>query len=227
MLSPSSLPILFNFSPFYYFIRMITAYLILCLVSPLFCLTPQEAADRAKTSWAKADNFIAEFSLEVHWDLSGEINRDEGTVYIQKPDKYRLETTQSVVVTDGKTFYRYSKAKNQVMVNDLINAEESYNPQSLFINTLLRFKAETQEDVVLGKKNLLKIHMLPQDPKDFIVSLELYITPDTYQIKRIEMKDKSDNLSYYTIKSLKTPSSIPARHFLFTPPAGAELLDLR
>ena len=75
-----------------------------------------EVIRRLQGQFAAMHSLSARFEKRHCWNLDGQTHEIEGRIYVQKPDRFRLETGMQTVVTDGETVWSYVPENRQVLV---------------------------------------------------------------------------------------------------------------
>jgi outer membrane lipoprotein-sorting protein len=74
----------------------------------------KEVLEKVRTAYASIKDAELHFSQRTKFSLSKLEQRGSGILYLKKDNKYRLETGDQTIVTDGNTVWRYSVSTNQV-----------------------------------------------------------------------------------------------------------------
>ena len=152
----------------------------------------------------------------------------QGTLYLRKPEQYRLETDQQTIVTDGKSIWTFNKANNQVVI-------DKYNPSPTTVTPerLLGELPSSSGVVLMGREtvNGTECEVLKLIPKSkslsSIRSLKLWVDPETWLMKKIQSLDAGENTATYSIESVRVDSNLADSLFTFKPSSTVEVIDLR
>ncbi|MFW6254101.1 MAG: LolA family protein, partial [Chitinivibrionales bacterium] len=68
------------------------------------------------------------FDLSIFWAVRERTEEKKGELYVSPGDKFRAEVGQTIWVSDGQTYWQYSKAANQVVIKDLLDVDLSMHP---------------------------------------------------------------------------------------------------
>lgn len=72
----------------------------------------QEIIKKVQSNYNSINDAKASFSH------SGKRTSEAGTIFIQKENKYRIETKGQILITDGVTSWSYSIKKKQVVIDN-------------------------------------------------------------------------------------------------------------
>jgi chaperone LolA len=207
------------------FIRTFT---LLVLISGFcFAQSGKEIIESLRKKYASIDDAVVKFEQTVKYGVSKFEQSFSGTFYFKKKNKYRIETDQQIVVTDGVTSWLYSKVNNQVIIDKYREDKDTSSPEKFllsisdeYIPVILR--TERNE----GKKIYI-LKLTPRDENSSIESAKIWIVEGDLQITRVEITDISGTVTTYSVKSIKINSGVEDSIFKFSIPSGVKVVDLR
>jgi chaperone LolA len=207
------------------FIRTFT---LLVLISGFcFAQSGKEIIESLRKKYASIDDAVVKFEQTVKYGVSKFEQSFSGTFYFKKKNKYRIETDQQIVVTDGVTSWLYSKVNNQVIIDKYREDKDISSPEKFllsisdeYIPAILR--TERNE----GKKVYI-LKLTPRDENSSIESAKIWIVEGDLQITRVEITDISGTVTTYSVKSIKINSGVEDSIFKFSIPSGVKVVDLR
>jgi chaperone LolA len=206
----------------------IRTFALLVLISG-FCYAQsgKEIIESLRKKYASIDDAVVKFEQTVKYGVSKFEQSFSGTFYFKKKNKYRIETDQQIVVTDGVTSWLYSKVNNQVIIDKYREDKDTSSPEKFllsisdeYIPVILR--TERNE----GKKVYI-LKLTPRDENSSIESAKIWIVEGDLQITRIEITDISGTVTTYSVKSIKINSGVEDSIFKFSIPSGVKVVDLR
>jgi outer membrane lipoprotein carrier protein len=207
------------------FIRTFT---LLVLISGFcFAQSGKEIIESLRKKYASIDDAVVKFEQTVKYGVSKFEQSFSGTFYFKKKNKYRIETDQQIVVTDGVTSWLYSKVNNQVIIDKYREDKDISSPEKFllsisdeYIPVILR--TERNE----GKKVYI-LKLTPRDENSSIESAKIWVVEGDLQITRVEITDISGTVTTYSVKSIKINSGVEDSIFKFSIPSGVKVVDLR
>jgi outer membrane lipoprotein carrier protein len=168
-----------------------------------------------------------DFEQEFIWALAGETQVLNGTLYLKKGDRYRVETPNQMIITDGKTVWTYSLDKNQVFVDNLEKSKDNPLPRDLIIKYTRDFKPKLLRSEKVGEADCYVLSLTPRDENSFIRIVTAWIDKSTWLAARIEQTDISDNKTVYLLKNVQRNAALADGLFTFKIPSDAEVVDMR
>jgi chaperone LolA len=190
-------------------------------------LNAQDAQEIIKNVQSKYNSIIdaqATFSQYVKYS-SGSSQSSSGIIYIQKEDKYRIESKNEVVVTDGVTSWSYSKKKKQVIIDNYKKDGNTFSPNKFLFNYPENFYSDLEGTETISG---FECHVLKLSPrhKGSVKSAKIWVDKEDNFIRKITI-NSSESSSTYTLKKITLDAGISSSKFTFSPPEGVEVIDLR
>ena len=190
-------------------------------------LTVKQVTEQLHHRYEMIDDAIVQFEQHVKFGFSNLEQSFNGILKMKKPKHYRVESENQTIVTDGKTVWAYSKANNQVIVDNYKENSNSISPEQFMLNlpenyyaSLLGYEKQTTEKVVLLK-------LIPKDDRSFVKSVKISVEENSWMLRKIVILDINDTETTYTVKDIKLNTNIKEKTFTFETPIGAEVVDLR
>jgi chaperone LolA len=207
---------------------LIRTFTLLVLISGFcFAQSGKEIIESLRKKYASIDDAVVKFEQTVKYGVSKFEQSFSGTFYFKKKNKYRIETDQQIVVTDGVTSWLYSKVNNQVIIDKYREDKDTSSPEKFllsisdeYIPVILR--TERNE----GKKVYI-LKLTPRHENSSIESAKIWIVEGDLQITRVEITDISGTVTTYSVKSIKINSGVEDSIFKFSIPTGVKVVDLR
>jgi chaperone LolA len=207
---------------------LIRAFFLFCLPFAIFA---QEKADgivaKIRQTYEKLESLKGEFEQQYTWSLAGETQTLNGTLYLKKGDRYRVETPNQMIITDGKTVWTYSLDKKQVMIDRLEKSKDNPLPRDLILKYTRDFKARLLRSEKFGGVDCYVIALTPREEDAFVQSVTAWIDKTTYLAPRIEQVDINDNKTVYLLKNAQRNAPLADALFSFKIPDDAEVVDMR
>ena len=194
----------------------------LCLPVMLLAQTADEMAKELEKLYSKGAGTTISFVLD------GEKN---SLTFKNSSPKFRLESPNDLIISDGVTIWHYGKKKKEVVIDkassnaaSLSNAEE-----------ILKFSSN-YSGVLTNKHNLYELQLSPSKNIEKIMASAGGISQITFaftrtgksgvQIKKVSARASARNISVsnITIKSMK---KLADATFIYIPAKGVKITDLR
>lgn len=200
--------------------KLILVFLAVAITSVASAQDAQEIIKKTQDTYRDINDAKATFSQTVK---SG--GSSSGTIYIQKGDKYRIETKGQTIVTDGTTSWSYSPKKKQVVIDNYKNDKNSFSPNRFLFNYPEEFYSDLEGEEKAGGADCYVLKLTPRN-KGSIKSAKIWIDKNDYLIRKITISS-SESTSTYALNNIDLNPGLNSSKFTFSPPSGVEVIDLR
>lgn len=164
------------------------------------------------------------FDLTIFWSVRERYEKKSGELIFSPGEKFRLTMGNSTWISNGQTYWQYSKKTNQVVIKSLLDIDLSMHPSSMmqsFLSYSFNIHASDDKAFVLKWEGDSKNSDLPY--KKVMVNVD----KKRMEITELTVTDDDNNESRYTFKKAKFGEKQPASVFEFSIPEGADVLDTR
>jgi outer membrane lipoprotein-sorting protein len=178
-----------------------------------------------------SNNFLKELQSkfdsinDLEANVFQSINDDQklpGKLFYKKDNKFKLETDNNIIVSNGKTSWNYSKKENKVIISS--NDDESVGAFSI---QKLVYEYPYQCQLHLERFQEQKVlTLIPCDSSLSFSFIKLFIDQD-YLIAKILVSQGPGALLIFNISDYVLNKNIPDSKFSFTSPEGCKVIDLR
>jgi len=144
-------------------------------------------------------------------------------------DKYRLGVSGQEIINDGKLMWTYLQDANEVTITENDAEAEAMSPNKIFDMYKKGYKyAYAGSQTIDGVKHDV-IELAPEDRKNPIYKVRLYISQQDKTLKSWEMFRNNGNRYAYTIKNFQANPALAADAFTFNKAKhkGVSVVDLR
>jgi outer membrane lipoprotein carrier protein len=173
--------------------------------------------------FADVTKYTAYFSQVVVDDAHKPIQESKGRLWIERPNKFRWNyesPSKQQIVSDGEKLWVYDEDLKQVTVRSLKQGLLD-TPAMLLAG---RGRVEDQFEVKdAGSENSLEwVQLLPKRKDSGIDQVRLGF--ERGRLKALELLDGLGQTTRYTLNSAVENQPIDPNRFLFTPPAGVDIV---
>ena len=197
--------------------------IIACLLSVLF-LNKSFAQDNALNVLDKLQqkfSSINDLTANLTQSVNGNLNL-KGMVYYKKENNLRFEFKNILLISDGVTYWSYNQKDNKVVISDY----ESEGNKILSIRQIIYEYPEDCEMTTYELNNQTVLELIPKDDTFQFKSIKLFLNKD-YLINEAIIDDPAAGEVEINISDYKLNNNLPEALFVFTPPEGSEIIDLR
>jgi chaperone LolA len=198
------------------------------LCSQLSAQSVEDIVEEIQDRYDNLKYFSADFTQVEKFNLTGTENKTKGKIFVRDGVKYRLETDDRTIVTDGTTVWTWSVFNNQVLIDRAKKDDGAMLPRDLLFKYPREYYASLLEEVTYNGRDHYVLKLDPkEDTHGYIKTMKIWVDTDSYLISKIEYTDLNDNTSAFEISKINTKKELPDALFTFTPPQGSEVIDLR
>lgn len=167
------------------------------------------------------------FTQRVKFNLLKAEYTSSGTLYMKKVNHYRIEMEDRTFVTDGKTVWSYSPANKQVLIDTYKDDPRSFSPEKFLLSVPKDYYSAILSREKVQGQNVVVLKLTPKDEKASMKSLKLWVHEGEWLLRKAEIIDISNNVTVYTVLSIRLNTALSDSTFSFVAPPGVEVVDLR
>ena len=188
---------------------------------------PQEILESVRK---KYDGILdAELKFTQHTRFPGSTleQRAKGTLYLKKEHKYRIETDDQTVVTDGETVWSYSVPNRQVLIDRFKPSDRSFSPERILGGATDEYAATVRGREKSGNTECIVLNLIPKGERSLLKSLRLWVDPSEWLVRKAELTDVNGKVTTYTVSDITLNPGLSDSRFVLQIPEGAEVVDMR
>lgn len=201
----------------------------------LCCLAPgaaqaqsaDEVLGRIRDRYADVRDLQIAFTLQTSFAGSRVERRSDGTLLLKKEGKYRVDTGDRVLVTDGATVWSFTPATRQVLVDRVRPESRAWSPERILTGDGGDVAATALGTDRVQGRELVGVKLVPREESAAFRSLKLWSDPDDWLIRRAEAEDLNGVTTVYTVTSIRVNPGLADARFTFVVPDSADVVDLR
>ena len=165
----------------------------------------------------------AQFSQVVNDKQGRKIQEVEGTMQLQRPNKFRWDYKkpyEQQIVSDGKQVFLYDTELQQVTIRELSKSLGS-SPAALLAGGEAVEKSFTLKNAI-RKDGLTWVLALPKDKESGFDRVLLGFKAD--KLRKMELYDSFNLVTHITFNEVERNPVLQEATFLFTPPEGVDVV---
>jgi outer membrane lipoprotein carrier protein len=204
----------------------LTLLIILLFCSVAFPITSEELALKVEEKYRSIKDLSIDFTKTLKSEIFETEKETKGKMYLKNPDKFRIETKDEVIVTDGEFLWTYSEQNEQVIKNTLEKSENIFKPNQYLSNFRKEYKAKLNGEEKIDKTECYKLVLTPKKEDSFITKMIIWIDKKTLLAQKLEYRDSNDNQITLIFDKIKINKDLKDSRFIFKTPKGIEEVDL-
>ena len=182
--------------------------------------------ERLLAKYNAIDALRAEFTQTMSSSYMEQDESFTGTLILQG-EKFRIETGTEVLVVNGQETYVYRPVEQQVLINDVVESEDSFMPNEFLLHHDERFDVLDVDEVTYDGARHFRLNLKPKNPDSFFKEATLWMRHRDDVITKLTVLDVNETRMVFTLDNIELNPSLDADTFSFTPPDGVEIIDLR
>jgi outer membrane lipoprotein carrier protein len=173
------------------------------------------------------DGLQASFTQVIGSSFADGSTRVEGSVLLSG-NRYRVNTPDQTVVSDGTTTWIYTPADNQVVVNDA-DTEGAVTPETFLTASADRYEVESSTSASRRGTPHVRLTLVATDSSSRFAEATLWVRRADQVVTRMRARDRNGSTLDLRLRDLVVnPEALHSETpFRFTAPSGVEVVDLR
>ena len=211
--------------------KHILILLLVCTVittNLVFAEDVNDIVKKVQKTYDKIDDFSATFKQIETFKITGSKSETVGKIFVSGGEKYRFESEDQTIATDGKTVWTYNTQSKQLLIDNVREDSGVLLPRDLLFKYPKTYFATLLSQDDSGKHKIYEIRL---DPKEnvygYIKSIKLWIEDKTWLVQKIETTDLNGNTSLFEISDQNTKAKIDPEIYKLKPDADTEVVDMR
>lgn len=203
--------------------------LVLTAIIPLFvawAIDAREIIENVQERYDDMTDATITFSQSVRFKVSKAEQTVKGTLLFKKPNKYRIETEDRTVVTDGKTSWSWSPRNRQVVIDNYKEETHSLSPEQLLLSYPKDYISTFIGEEKLAGQSAYVLKLTPKEEGSFATAMKIWVARD-WLIRKVEITDVNGAVTTYIIEKIAIDQKLADSGFNFQVPEKAEVIDLR
>ena len=184
-----------------------------------------------KNTYAKMKSFEADFNQELFHRESNTTQQRKGTIIFEQPANINWETKKpyaEILIINDKEIWNYLPDEEIAYRYHTNIMESSHIALSVITgqnNISDNFEIEELNDADATKKGLKAFLLYPLTPSPQIVEAQLWIDPETSQIRKATILDFYGNINSIEFTKFNANARVKKQDFIFKSPDGIDIED--
>ncbi|MBN2417085.1 outer membrane lipoprotein carrier protein LolA [bacterium] len=209
------------------------AHLILCaaLALPLSAaaqrLSPSAVLKNVEQALQRAGAMNITYKEHYLWSLTGAEQTSSGTLMLEGEEKFRAETGDQVMISDGKTLWSYNIPAARVIIDRMESNEDTMLPRRILFHYSRDYDLRIGDEEAVNGVTCLKLMFTTSTGQTMFPDVTVWVNRDTWMIVQVKQVDLNANETTYLLERVEVNQTFPRETFTFTPPEGVEVVDMR
>ena len=190
-------------------------------------ITAKEIIEKVQAKYKKTNTLIAKYTQTTKFKLTKFEQSVNGTLYLKKEKKYRIETNDQIFITDGVTSWAFTNKTNQLVIDNFKEDKNSISPEKFLVEYPEDYYSSLIGKSKVNNQEVYELKLIPKSSNNFIKSMKVWVDDDEWFIRKVELTDINDNITIYTVKKVDVNVEINNDKFQFKPGKDVQVIDLR
>lgn len=169
-----------------------------------------------------------DFKQINRFKLTGIQNEVYGSLWISNDNKFRLETEDQLMVSNGENYWRYNKLENQVIIDYAKKSQQDVFLNNFLFNISDHYFSQIIKEEKEGKQKIYEIRLTPKIPDNsFFRYIKVWLIDKSWELKKVVYVDFNENEVEYEVEKMVINPKVSKDAFHFESPEGVEIVDLR
>ncbi len=210
------------------FSAVLVSWLIVLPGGDCQALSPQGAMKKLRKRYRSVKTLQAHFVEMFEWAMTGETVRREGSLVITADDRFRIDTPEQLIVSDGETVFRYNRTTSKVIIEPVGGDKQEMLPRRMMLGFADEFKATALAELPVAGRPGFRLDMIPDDPEEVMITgATLWVSAADLVVRRLKLVDLNGNSTTYILSDVSFDLPVDSTVTTFVVPDGVELFDLR
>lgn len=185
----------------------------------------EEIAQKIAKMYLGAQDLQMNFKKEMKSEVFKEVKPIKGVIYLKQPDKFRMESSEEIIVSDGQVVWTYTKELQQV-TKQKVQSGQKFNFLSFLEDMQVKYEAELLGAEKVQGAECKKMLLTPKERGTDFEKLTLWVDGKSYLIRKMELQDLPGNRTRFWFTEIKINPGLAESRFEFKPTGKVELIDL-
>ena len=187
-----------------------------------------EIIKKVKDSYDDLKTFYADFNQNSYWKLADNAHEQKGKIWLKGKDKFKIETEDQTVVSDGKTIWTHSQFNNQVIIDNVEKSGEDVRlPKDIFFKYSEDYTPVFIQDEEIDNQDCSVVELRAKTEDIFIKYMKIWINLKLSVPIKIEQVDINGNSTSYLLSNIQVNDIINDDLFIYNVPDSVEIIDMR
>ena len=175
--------------------------------------------------WESLPGMTAQLTHTWEWVLAGETQITTGSIFLADNNRFRIETEDLMLVSDGRSVWQYSPSQKQVIIDRIDPLKPNASPEQLFSAFTRNARPEWVREEREGRSRFAVIRLHREEAAD-PRTVEAWVDSERFLVVKLLYTDGAGNRHRYELDDIEVAEQSDER-FKFDIPEGVVVVDLR
>ncbi len=207
---------------------LVTQIFLLLLTISGFAANVNKIIKNVQKTYDNMDQLSATFVQVQTFKITGSVSETFGKIYVKNGEKYRFESEDQIIVTDGKTVWTYNNISKQLLIDNVRKNSGALLPRDLLFKYPKQYLATLLNTEKKDGKTIYVIRLdAKEDTHSFLKGIKIWVEKDRWLIRKIETTDLNGNSTLFQIEQMDVKTPLADSLFTYHPGPDTEIVDMR
>ncbi|OQY28023.1 MAG: outer membrane lipoprotein carrier protein LolA [Candidatus Cloacimonetes bacterium 4572_55] len=199
-------------------------------VQPPAQLDGQQILKNVRETYKDVESVKANFSQELFISLTDEIQKSEGNLSLQSPDKFCLiyeEPEKQTIVSNGEKVWFYDIEMEQVIIREAIVVDPALNPLTILTQIEEKYEAQSKGEAKVDDKECFQLLLVAADSVSApaVKEMTIWVDETNWFIRQFQIYNENGDYTVYTLRRIELNPDLEEEKFKFEIPKNVEIID--
>jgi len=189
-------------------------------------ITADELARQVENKYRSFESLSMDFVKVVRSKIFETETTVQGKMIFKNPDKFRIDTQDETITSDGKFVWTYSAENAQVIKNLAERSEDFFKPYQYLSDFRSRYVPQLDGEEKIDRIQCFKLALTPREEDASIKNMTVWVDQKSLLARRLVYQDLNGNQTTLTFQHIKPNRTIKDSEFVYQAPPGVEEVDL-
>jgi chaperone LolA len=203
--------------------RNIIAFILISTVA--FAQSGSEILKKVQNKFRSIDDFTANFVQSYGQSNDSKTSNMSGKFFYKRKNKFVVELSHQTITCDGKIIWNYDGRFKRVVISNVADDPTSFLLEKFIFDYPPHCNVSLVKDkpALSGEKIL---ELIPKDQTMQFKSVYIWVSKQGL-ISRMDILDRGDINYTFQFSDFKLDQNLPDTKFIYYPPKGIKVIDLR
>ncbi|MFH0881566.1 MAG: outer membrane lipoprotein carrier protein LolA, partial [bacterium] len=197
---------------------ILPVFLLITVAFPVSAKPPsgKKIIDRVQNAYEELKTLRCKFRQESSLPLmDDEPAVTEGTMELASDDRFRFETSEMILVCNGRTLWRYNPVGDPptVIIDTIDDVEPGLIPREILFEFPKKFNVTQVEEGTLSGNRVYILDLVPKEQGLGVKRIKVWVDEEDSLTRRMEFVDEADNLTVFALTDVQKNVEIADARF--------------
>ncbi len=185
-----------------------------------------ELAAQVEEKYRSLKSLSVDFIKTVRSDIFETESTVKGKMVFKNPDRFKIESEDQTIVSDGEFVWTFSAENQQVIKNLIDRSQNLFKPYQYLSNFRSDYVPQLEGEEKIDRRTCFKLLLSARKENDLIRKMTAWVDKKDLLARKLQYEDSNDNQITLTFQHIRTNRKVKDSEFVYEAPPGVEEVDL-